>query len=158
LKPPQRPSTDTLPVLVPLQTPKPVWQPAPQWSVVPPQYPLAEQQSPKPEPVHILPLVPHLPSLDTLAELVEHVPNPDWQPDPQCAESVPQNPLEEQQSPKVEPVQIMPLALAPHCPLVDTFPDVPPPPPPLPPPVPGEEQVPNASRHPEPQWSDVLPQ
>lgn len=101
-----------------------------------------------------MPLAPHFPSVDTLPAPVEHVPKPAWQPAPQCVASVPQYPLDEQQSPKVEPVQIMPLV--PHCPLVDTFPAALPPPP-----VPGDdddEHVPNAFRHPEPQWSDVLPQ
>lgn len=73
---PHLPSVETAPLPL-LQVPKLLWQPAPQWSVVPPQFPLGEQQVPKPEPVHVLPLDPHLPSVEMLPLPLLHVPKPD---------------------------------------------------------------------------------
>ena len=58
---PHLPSVETLPG--PWQVPKPGRQPAVQWSVVLPQKPLAEQQLPNPDPVQVLPLLPHVPSV-----------------------------------------------------------------------------------------------
>jgi len=86
---PHLPSVEMLP-LPPSHVPNPAWHPAPQWSAVPPQYPLAEQQSPNPDPAHFLPLtLPHRPSLDT-SEGAAQVPNPAWHPEPQCAAVAPQ--------------------------------------------------------------------
>ncbi|RNJ52495.1 hypothetical protein D7B24_003382 [Verticillium nonalfalfae] len=79
--------------------------PAPQWSVDAPQKPLAEQQSPKADPLHVFPLLPQVPSVEILSAVAQ-VPNPDWHPAPQCAVVPPQNPLEEQQSPKLDPLQV----------------------------------------------------
>jgi len=60
-----------------LQVPKLPWHPAPQWAVVPPQYPLGEQQSPKPEPTQVFPFfVPHSPSVEILPLPPLHVPKP----------------------------------------------------------------------------------
>lgn len=79
---PQAPSVEMLPA--PLShVPKPLWQPAPQWSPVLPQNPLAEQQSPKVDPLHVLPFLPQLPSVEMSPAPLPHVPKPAWQPAPQ---------------------------------------------------------------------------
>lgn len=103
---PHCPSLETLPPPPgPEQVPNPAWQPAPRWAAVPPQKPLDEQQSPYSDPVQTLPLAPHWPS-DVVLPVLTHVPKPGWQPAPQWAGVEPHHPPEEQQSPKVVPVQL----------------------------------------------------
>lgn len=102
---PHCPSLDTS--LGALHSPNAFWQPAPQWSVVLPQYPLAEQQSPNDAPAHVLlPLAgPQDPSRVMLLSV--HVPNSGWQPGTwQCASVSPHWLLDEQQDPKAELVQL----------------------------------------------------
>jgi hypothetical protein len=101
-----------------VQVPKLDWQPAKQKADVFPQKPEDEQQSPKVEPLHVLPFVPHLPSIEMLSVEVQ-VPKPVWHPAPQNSLVRPQKPLDEQQSPKEEPPHDLPLA--PHLPSVDRF-------------------------------------
>jgi hypothetical protein len=125
---PHLPSVEILPEPL-LQVPNPARQPAPQcWLVVPQKLP-EEQQVPKVDPVHVFPLVPHWPSVEMLPEPLPQVPEPDWQPAPQWSVVVPQNPPEEQQVPKVDPVHVFPMLL-PHRPSVEMLPE------PLPQPVP----------------------
>jgi hypothetical protein len=128
------------------QVPNPVWHPAPQCSVVLPQNPLLEQQSPNPDPLQIFPLaVPQLPSVVTLAA-AEHSPNAAWHPAPQCAASAPQNPLAEQQSPNTDPLHVLPPAAPPpHAPSVDTFPVA-------------AHPLPKSGWQPAPQCAAVVPQ
>lgn len=106
---PHAPSVETLPPPLPLpeHAPNPGWQPAPQWSVVLPQKPLPEQQSPNPDLGQVLlePDGPQWPSEVTLP-LSTHLPKSGWQPAPQWAAVAPQwaavaphHPLAEQQSP-----------------------------------------------------------
>jgi hypothetical protein len=63
--------------------PKLLWQPAPQWAVVLPQFPLDEQQVPKADPVHVFPFEPHLPSVEIVSDPPLQVPKPLWHPAPQ---------------------------------------------------------------------------
>ena len=139
---PHFPSVEIVPLPL-LQVPKPDRQPAPQWAVVLPHWPLDEQQVPKAEPVHVLPLVPHTPSVEMVLLPLLQVPNPDWHPASQWAVVLPQFPVDEQQLPKPEPVHVLPLE--PHLPSVEMLP--------LP-----LLQVPKADWHPAPQWTVVPPQ
>lgn len=98
---------------------------------MPPQKPLGEQQSPKADPLHVLPLAPpQLPSIEMLFSaggspplppLLAQAPNPGWQPLAalQCASELPHQPPDEQQAPNVDPrhVLLLPPAL-PHMPSV----------------------------------------
>ncbi len=67
--PPHVPSVDTVgPVVVVHPLPKPVWQPAPQYALVVPHHPPAEQHVPKVLPAHVYLFVPpHVPSGETVA-------------------------------------------------------------------------------------------
>jgi hypothetical protein len=65
---PQTPSVEMAPEPVP-QVPKPLWQPAPQWSLVLPQKPPDEQQSPKVDPLQVFPFLPQLPSVEMFPPL-----------------------------------------------------------------------------------------
>lgn len=85
---PQRPSEVTLVGVE--QDPNGAWQPAPQCSVALPQKPFWEQQLPKSEPAHVLPLAPHSPFADTPPSPSEQVPKPVTQPPPQWAVVLPQ--------------------------------------------------------------------
>ena len=117
---PHFPSVEILPEPL-LQVPNLVWQPAPQcWLVVPQKLP-EEQQVPKVDPVHVFPLVLHCPSVEIVPEPLPQVPNPAWQPALQWSLVVPQNPPEEQQVPKVDPVHVFPLL--PHRPSVEMLPE-----------------------------------
>ncbi|CRJ81850.1 hypothetical protein BN1708_001994 [Verticillium longisporum] len=73
---PQAPSLERLSA-APLHVPKDPWQPVPQWSEDFPQKPFAEQQSPNVDPLHVLPFLPQLPSVDTEPAPVVQVPNDD---------------------------------------------------------------------------------
>lgn len=141
---PHCPSVEMVPLPLLQPVPKPLWHPAPQWSAVLPQKPLREQQLPNVDPLHVFPLLPHRPSVETPPEpTAVHVPKPLWQPVPQWDVDVPQNPLGEQQSPKAEPLHVLPLL--PHCPSTEIFPDP-------------DVQVPKVAWHPVPQCAVVAPQ
>jgi hypothetical protein len=149
-KPPNQELFDFLvvPAVVP-QVPKALLQPVPQWSVVLPHQPYAEQQLPKVLPEHVKPWAPeHVPSVDflvlpagvgvgvALAEvglaevaaftdetgaLPEQVPKAVLQPVPQWSVVEPQYPYCEQQLPKAEPLQVWPVVPA-QLPSVETLP------------------------------------
>ena len=70
--------------------------------------------------MHVLPLAPHLPSVEMPSALNVQVPEDDWHPAPQKVELDLQYPEAEQQVPKDEPVQVLPLA--PHEPSVEMLP------------------------------------
>lgn len=86
---PHFPSVEILPLPL-LQVPKLLWQPASQWSVVLPQLPVEEQQLPKPDPVQVLPLEPHFPSVEILPLPLLQVPYLLWHPAPQWSVELPQ--------------------------------------------------------------------
>jgi hypothetical protein len=69
-------------LLVAEQVPNDDWQLAPQKSLLWPQYPEPLQQSPKAEPLQVLPFFPQAPSVEMLSA-AEHVPNEVSQPEPQ---------------------------------------------------------------------------
>jgi len=80
-----------------------------------PQNPEAEQQAPKTLLAQVkVEAVPQEPSGDSFVP--EQVPKVGWQPPPQCAVVLPQNPPSEQQSPNADPVQVNP-NVPPHWPL-----------------------------------------
>jgi hypothetical protein len=125
LVPPQVPSVETVPpvVVVVHPLPKPDWHPVPQYAVVLPHHPEAEQQLPKVLPAHVYFLVPpQVPSGLTeevgLVVVVHPLPKPDWHPVPQYALVLPHHPAAEQQLPKALPAQVKPL-VPPHEPSVD---------------------------------------
>jgi hypothetical protein len=130
----------------PPHVPKAALQPVPQWPVVLPHHPYAEQQLPKVELAHVKPLAPaQVPSVevflvlagvaegvaalvvvaagfaDETAALPGQVPKAVLQPVPQWSVVEPQYPYCEQQLPKEEPVQVWPAVPA-HIPSVETLP------------------------------------
>jgi hypothetical protein len=134
--------------LPPPHVPKAALQPVPQWPVVLPHHPYAEQQLPKVELAHVKPLAPaQVPSVEVFLVLVgvaegaaalvvvvvaaglaeetaglpAQVPKAALQLVPQWSVVEPQYPYCEQQLPKVDPVQVWPAVPA-HIPSVETLP------------------------------------
>ena len=114
---------------------------------MPPQKPPDEQQSPNVDPLHVLLLVPHKPSVETLPfPLPEQVPNPGRQLAPQWLSLPPQKPLEEQESRNADPRRVLPEPSGPQRPSVLTLP------------LPMSGQWPKSGWQPGPQWAGVAPQ
>lgn len=116
---PHTPSVEIVPEPL-LHVPKAELHPAPQWVVVEPQKPPEEQQVPNVEPLQVFPFLAQDPSVDMLLLLASQVPKDAWQPALQWVSVEPQKPCDEQQSPKPEPLQVLPFL--PHVPSVDMLP------------------------------------
>lgn len=70
---------------------------------------MAEQQVPKVDPAHVLPLLPQRPSVVIFDAPLPQVPKLAWQPALQNSLVVPQYPEAEQQVPNVDPAHVFPL-------------------------------------------------